>query len=139
MDKIKKIGKEISVFGLVLVVFLGLFVYRNITYKTYTTISTSKLEAKIKAKDCFVFVAGNTGDSDTTSYQSVVEMYCTKHKGQKVYYVDLSKADDNFIPGLLKVEAQKPSTFYIKDGALASYRQGTLSYYQLYDFIRENA
>ena len=36
-DFIKKFAREISVFGLVLVVFLGLFIYRQSTYATYTT------------------------------------------------------------------------------------------------------
>ena len=40
-DFIKKFAREISVFGLVLVVFLGLFIYRQATYATYTTLSST--------------------------------------------------------------------------------------------------
>ena len=44
MEFIKKIGKEISVFGLVFVVFIALFAYRQITHVEVTTISQDKLE-----------------------------------------------------------------------------------------------
>ena len=37
MGFFKKIGKEISVFGLVLVVFIALFAYRQITHVELTT------------------------------------------------------------------------------------------------------
>ena len=37
MKFIKKFAKELSVFGLVLVVFLGLFLYRQATFKDYKT------------------------------------------------------------------------------------------------------
>ena len=35
MNFIKKFAKEISVFGLVLLIFLGLFIYRQATFKDY--------------------------------------------------------------------------------------------------------
>ena len=48
MDFFKKIGKEVSVFGLVFVVFIALFAYRQVTHVELSTISQDKLEAKIK-------------------------------------------------------------------------------------------
>ena len=47
MEFIKKFAKEISVFGLVLVVFLGLFIYRQATYATYKTVNASVVEKAI--------------------------------------------------------------------------------------------
>ena len=49
MDFFKKIGKEVSVFGLVFVVFIALFAYRQVTHVELSTISQDKLEEKIKA------------------------------------------------------------------------------------------
>ena len=51
MDFFKKIGKEVSVFGLVFVVFIALFAYRQVTHVELSTISQDKLEEKIKDKD----------------------------------------------------------------------------------------
>ena len=48
MDFFKKIGKEVSVFGLVFVVFIALFAYRQATHVELSTISQDKLEEKIK-------------------------------------------------------------------------------------------
>ena len=48
MNFIKKFAKEISVFGLVLLIFLGLFIYRQATFKDYKTISESRLTQMIK-------------------------------------------------------------------------------------------
>ena len=56
MKILKKLWKEISVFGLVLVVFLCLYGYRTVTHVEMTTISQTKLESKIKDKDSFVVV-----------------------------------------------------------------------------------
>ena len=56
MDFFKKIGKEVSVFGLVFVVFIALFAYRQATHVELSTISQDKLEEKIKDKDiCALF------------------------------------------------------------------------------------
>ena len=48
MDFFKKIGKEVSVFGLVFIVFIALFAYRQATHVELSTISQDKLEEKIK-------------------------------------------------------------------------------------------
>ena len=38
MEFIKKFAREISVFGIVLVIFLALFTYRQITFKDFKTL-----------------------------------------------------------------------------------------------------
>ena len=43
MGFLKKIWKEISVFGLVFVIFIALFAYRQATHVELTTISKTKL------------------------------------------------------------------------------------------------
>ena len=48
MEFFKKIWKEISVFGLVFVIFIVLFAYRQVTHVELTTISKTKLVEKIK-------------------------------------------------------------------------------------------
>ena len=48
MEKIKKFWKELSIFGIIIVVFLGLFVYRRITHVEFTTITQSALVEKVK-------------------------------------------------------------------------------------------
>ena len=47
MDFFKKIGKEVSVFGLVFVVFIALFAYRQATHVELSTISQEKSKIKI--------------------------------------------------------------------------------------------
>ena len=91
MGFFKKIGKEISVFGLVLVVFIALFAYRQITHVELTTISQDKLEEKIKDKDSFVVVVGSDNDNTTLNYKDVCLKYLEKNHGDKIYYVNLAK------------------------------------------------
>ena len=67
MGFLKKIWKEISVFGLVFVIFIALFAYRQATHVELTTISKTKLVEKIKAKDSFVVVAGSDSDNTRSS------------------------------------------------------------------------
>ena len=55
MEFIKKFAKEISVFGIVLVVFLVLFAYRQITFKDYTTISESRLTQMVSDQKDLLF------------------------------------------------------------------------------------
>ena len=55
MDFFKKIGKEVSVFGLVFVVFIALFAYRQATHVELSTISQDKLEEKIKYNDSIFY------------------------------------------------------------------------------------
>ena len=83
MDKIKKLWKEISIFGIILVVFIGLIVYRKIVYVEYTTISQDKLVDKVEADDSFVVVIGNDDDTTTQSYQATMTQFVENHRGEK--------------------------------------------------------
>ena len=82
MDFFKKIGKEVSVFGLVFVVLIALFAYRQATHVELSTISQDKLEEKIKDKDSFVVVVGSDKDN-TTLIPSTFVMKNGKVKVQK--------------------------------------------------------
>ena len=94
MKKIKKFWIEISVFGIVLVVFIGLYVYHNIFFNDYTTISQSELVEKVKDDDSFVVVIGNNTDTTTQSYQQTMSQYLQEHLGDTLYYVDISEDTD---------------------------------------------
>ena len=94
MEKVKKLWKEISIFGIVLVVFIGLFVYRKITHVEYTTITQSALVEKVKEKDSFVVVIGNNSDNTTLSYQQTMTTFVEKNRSKSLYYVDVSGDSD---------------------------------------------
>ena len=94
MEKVKKLWKEISIFGIVLVVFIGLFVYRKITHVEYTTITQSALVEKVKDKDSFVVVIGNNSDNTTLSYQQTMTTFVEKNRSKSLYYVDVSGDSD---------------------------------------------
>ena len=72
MEKVKKLWKEISIFGIVIVVFLGLFVYRKITHVEFTTITQSALVEKVEDKDSFVVVVGSDKDNTTSRYNDYI-------------------------------------------------------------------
>ena len=91
MDFFKKIGKEVSVFGLVFVVFIALFAYRQVTHVELSTISQDKLEEKIKDKDSFVVVVGSDKDNTTLNYKNVCLKYLEKNHSDKIYYANLAK------------------------------------------------
>lgn len=90
MEKIKKFWKELSIFGIVIVVFLGLFVYRKITHVEFKTITQSALVEKVKDKDSFVVVIGNNSDSATLAYQDTMTEFLTRNRRKSLYYVDIS-------------------------------------------------
>ena len=94
MDFFKKIGKEVSVFGLVFVVFIALFAYRQVTHVELSTISQDKLEEKIKDKDSFVVVVGSDKDNTTLNYKNVCLKYLEKNHSDKIYYVNLAKENN---------------------------------------------
>lgn len=134
MKKIKKFWKEISVFGIVLVVFIGLYVYHNIFFNDYTTISQSELVEKVKDDDSFVVVIGNNTDTTTQSYQQTMSQYLQEHLGDTLYYVDISEDTDyaNWLEEKLDItDAAVPQTIVYKDGKVESSKSGSLSYYRL--------
>ena len=134
MKKIKKFWKEISVFGIVLVVFIGLYVYHNIFFNDYTTISQNELVEKVKDDDSFVVVIGNNTDTTTQSYQQTMSQYLQEHLGDTLYYVDISEDTDyaNWLEEKLDItDATVPQTIVYKDGKVESSKSGSLSYYRL--------
>ena len=136
MEFIKKFAKEISVFGLVLVVFLGLFIYRQATYATYKTVSASAVEKAIKNKDDMILVVGPSSDSTVSSYQSVLTEFATKNRKYTISYLDKSSS---YLSKTFKIDAATPCTLIINDGKVKAHKSGALQYYYLLDFIKENA
>lgn len=140
MNFIKKFAKEISVFGLVLLIFLGLFIYRQATFKDYKTISESRLTQMIKDQEDFVVVLGDSTDSTMMSYQEIMTTYTTKNRSTPFYYLDTSemKDIDNYVEKTFDTNVSYPTTFIIKDGKVVAKKEGYNQYYSLYDFIKEN-
>ena len=140
MNFIKKFAKEISVFGLVLLIFLGLFIYRQATFKDYKTISESRLTQMIKDQEDFVVVLGDSTDSTMMSYQEIMTTYTTKNRSTPFYYLDTSemKDIDNYVEKTFDTNVSYPTTFVIKDGKVVAKKEGYNQYYSLYDFIKEN-
>ena len=122
MDFFKKIGKEVSVFGLVFVVFIALFAYRQVTHVELSTISQDKLEEKIKDKDSFVVVVGSD-----------------KNHSDKIYYVNLAKENNatTYIQKTFKTDdGTIPSTFVMKNGKVKVQKSGSLSYYRIAELFK---
>ena len=140
IEFIKKFAKEISVFGIVLVVFLVLFAYRQITFKDYKTISESRLTQMVSDQKDFVVVLGDSTDTTVMSYQDVMATYTTKNRDIPLYYVDSSEDEkfDSYVEKTLNVSVTYPATLVIKDGKVVAKKEGYLQYYSLYDFIKEN-
>ncbi len=140
MDFIKKFAKEISVFGLVIVIFLGLFVYRQITFKDYKTVSEEKITTMVKDKENFVVVLGNSSDTTMLSFQEVMAEYTTKNRSTDIYYLDTSKIKntEEYVKKTFDLDTTYPITLVIKKGKVTAKKQGALQYYYLKDFINEN-
>ncbi|WP_373155950.1 hypothetical protein [Clostridium sp. AUH-JLR23] len=140
MNFIKKFAKEISVFGLVLLIFLGLFIYRQATFKDYKTVSESRLTQMIEDKEDFVVVLGDSTDSTMVSYQDIMTTYTTKNRSTPFYYLDTSEVDniDSYVEKTFDTNVTYPATLIIKDGKMAAKKEGYNQYYYLYDFVKEN-
>lgn len=140
MEFIKKFAKEISVFGIVLVIFLALFTYRQITFKDYKTISESKLTEMVKDKENFVVVLGSSSDTNVLGYQEVMTKYTTQNRDIPLYYVDSSQNEkfNSYVEKTFNTNVSYPATLVIKDGKVAAKKEGAMQYYSLYDFIKEN-
>ena len=126
MEFIKKIGKEVSVFGLVFVVFIALFAYRQITHVEVTIISQGKLEEKIKSKDSFVVVMGSDNDSTSVSYKETCLNYLEKNHGDTIYYVNLADEKDatTYIQKTFQTnDGSIPSTFVMKKGKVSKQKR----------------
>ena len=134
MKKIKKLAKEISVFGIIIVVFIGLYVFHDIVFNDYTTISQSQLVEKVKDDDSFVVVIGNNSDTTTQSYQETMSQFLRDHLSKTLYYVDISE-DTDYADWLEKkldiTDATVPQTIVYEDGKIKTSKSGALSYYRL--------
>lgn len=140
MNFIKKFAKEISVFGVVLIIFLGLFIYRQATFKDYKTISKSELTQMVKDKEDFVVVIGDSTNATVTNYQEIMTTYTTKNRSTPFYYLDTSKIDkiDNYVEKTFDTNVTYPATLIIEKGKVTAKKEGVMQYYSLYDFIKEN-
>lgn len=140
MELLKKFAKELSVFGLVLVVFLGLFAYRTITFKGYKEISQTQLEEKVTAKEDFIVVVGDSSTSDMYSFTSIMEEFTTKNRDTDLFYVDSYGIEDfnTWLDETLNIAVTYPSTIIVEDGAVKASKDGALQYYYLKDFIANN-
>lgn len=139
MEFIKKIGKEVSVFGLVFVVFIALFAYRQITHVEITIISQGKLEEKIKSKDSFVVVMGSDNDSTSVSYKETCLNYLEKNHGDTIYYVNLADEKDatTYIQKTFQTnDGSIPSTFVMKKGKVSKQKSGALTYYRIAELFK---
>ena len=139
MEFFKKIWKEISVFGLVFVIFIALFAYRQATHVELTTISKTKLLEKIKDKDSFVVVVGSDSDNTTLNYKDVCLKYLEKNHGDHIYYVNLVSEKDatSYIQKTFKTDdGTVPSTFVIKNGKVKTQKSGALSYYRIAELFK---
>ena len=149
MELIKKIWKEISVFGLVLVVFIGLYAYRQVTHVELSTITQDKLEEKIKDKDSFVVVLGSDSDTTTSSYKEICldymekkEIcldYMEKNRGDTIYYVDLTDESDPtaYIQETFDTDdGTVPSTIVVEKGKLKKQKTGALTYYRIAELFK---
>ena len=118
MEFIKKFAKEISVFGLVLVVFLGLFIYRQATFKDYKTIKQSHLTEMIESKEDFVVVLGDSSNTTVAGYQTIMTQYTTKNRSTPFYYLDTKdiKNINEYVEKTLGESVSYPATFVIKKG-----------------------
>lgn len=139
MKKLKKFWKEISVFGIIIVVFIGLYVYRNIFFNDYTTISQSQLVEKVEDDDNFVVVIGNNSDTATQSYQQTMSQFLQEHLSKTLYYVDISE-DTDYADWLEKkldiTDATIPQTIVYEDGKVKTSKSGALSYYRLSELFK---
>lgn len=140
MEFIKKFAKEISVFGIVIVIFICLYTYRQMTFKDYKTIDQEDLTEMIADKDNFVLVIGDSTDNSVLAFQSIMTEFTTNYRSIPLYYID-SSVDEEFnayVDETLKTNITYPSTLVIKNGEVVATKEGTLQYYYLVDFIKEN-
>lgn len=135
MEFVKKFTKELSIFGLVIGVFIGLFVYRNLTHEDVTTISSTNLTTKIENKDDFVVLVGDYSDTNVYGYISeVVEPFLQEHRGTKIYYVDTQAMEDQTAwirSTFATTDGTSPQFFVIEDGLVTKAYSGTVSYIRL--------
>lgn len=135
----KSFWKQTSVFGLVLVLFIGLYVYHEIAYVSYKTITKTQLNNMIKEKKSFVVVIGSDSDSSSVSYKTVMHKWVQNHKLSKLYYLNVGTDSKytSYLSDKLKLESVTiPQTVKYAKGKVTNQRVGSLSYYRLDEFIK---
>ncbi|MCD7892583.1 MAG: hypothetical protein LUG60_02685 [Erysipelotrichaceae bacterium] len=140
MEFIKKFAREISVFGIVIVIFLGLFIYRQATFKDYTSVSESKLTSMVEKDKDFIVVIGDSSESSMSTYEPILTTFCTKNRSYPLYYLDSADIDDiaTYVEDTFDLSVTYPVTIIVKDGEVINYKQGSMTYYYLYEFVTEN-
>lgn len=140
MEFLKKFAKELSVFGIVIIVFLGLFTYRQLTFKDYATINQKELTQMAENKEDFVVVVGDSTDSTMKAYQDIMTDYTTKNRSIPLYYIDTNNQDkiDEYIEKTFKINVQYPATLIVKDGKVTAKKETVMQLYALTDYIKEN-
>lgn len=140
MEFLKKFAKELSVFGIVIIVFLGLFTYRQLTFKDYTTINQKELTQMVENKEDFVVVVGDSTDSTMKAYQDIMTDYTTKNRSIPLYYIDTNNQNkiDEYIEKTFKINVQYPATLIVKDGKVTAKKETVMQLYALTDYIKEN-
>lgn len=135
MESIKKFAKEISIFGLVLVIFIGLFIFRNLTHEDVTAISQAGVTNKMEAGDSFALFVGDNSDANVYGYiTEVVEPFLQDHSGTQIYFLDTQDMEDSATwikETFSTTNGSQPQYFVIQDGAVDRTYAGTVSYIRL--------
>lgn len=143
MEKIKniinKLWKELSIFGLVIVLFFGLLAYHKIVYVTFETINDKQVNQMIKDKKSFNLVIGSDKDNTTLVYKQTMDTWIKKHRFSKLYYLDVTQIKDyeKYLSQTLKTDTVNlPQTLKFKDGKLIKQKNGNQTYYRLDEFMK---
>ncbi len=141
MDKIKKLWKEISIFGIVLIAFISLVAYQQIFFGQYTHVSNEQVVDMMSKKENFVLVVGNSEESNTLGYIDVMKTYVNENRDQKLYYYDVASQDATVVNELLATtlassDTTYPQTFVITDGVVETSQAGVLTYYRLHELFQ---
>lgn len=136
MDKLKKVMKELSIFGIVIVCFLGLYVYRLAVKADIPSISETKLVQKIEADESFVVYTASGTSGYTPAHQEVVEEYLTKNRSEKIYFLNLDNIEDadTFVSTYFNEETadlEYPTTYVFVNGEIYKSKDGQIGYYDL--------
>lgn len=155
MEKLKKFAKEISVFGIVIVIVAALFIYKQFNLNDYTIISADKAVTMLEQDKDFILVFG-TSTSTTTSSSSTTEQnndpanltaeqaqyvktYIKKHR-QKVYYVNADDIEDlsTYLGDNFKATSSSlPQTFFIKNGEIVINKSGAIKYVEFSKLVED--
>lgn len=154
MDKLKKFAKEISVFGIVIVIVGALLIYKQFNMNDYTIISADKAVSMIQADKDFIVVFGTTKTTTTSSstteeqnndpanltaeQATYVKEYIKKHR-QKVYYVNADKIEDlaTYMKDNFNSDSTLPQTFFINKGEITSNKSGAIKYVEFSKLVTE--